>query len=127
LGGQGHWNASLPSFYINTISALRNNIPNFDAGLKYVIFGKGGTHIYQFETGFLANLEGEHGREDHPLNQALRQFDPAMNPNIPQGLWVIDKGSTFSLHDHRRVHYMVSFSVNISANLLLAVISSSVS
>ncbi|KAF8065233.1 hypothetical protein FPV67DRAFT_1501922 [Lyophyllum atratum] len=98
---QGHWNASLPAFYVRTIGVLRDNIPNFDAGLKYVIFGKGGTHIYQFEGGFLTSLEGEHSKEDHPLNQALRQFDPDMNPDISQGLWRIDKGSTLSLYDHR--------------------------
>ncbi|KAG6856710.1 hypothetical protein H0H87_001499 [Tephrocybe sp. NHM501043] len=103
----GHWNVKLPSFYINTIGVLRNAIPNFDLGLKYVIFGKGGTHIYQFETGFLASLEGEHEQEDHPLNQALRQFDPSMEPSVPQGLWKIDKGSSLSLANGR--HFFIRF------------------
>ncbi|KAG6907600.1 hypothetical protein DXG01_008218 [Tephrocybe rancida] len=98
---RGHWNVQLPSLYINTIGVLRDAVPNFDLGLKYIIFGKGGTHIYQFETGFMASLEGEHDEEGHPLNQALRQFDPSMDPTIPQGLWMIDKGSSLSLADGR--------------------------
>ncbi|TFK31763.1 hypothetical protein BDQ12DRAFT_739803 [Crucibulum laeve] len=97
----GHWNASLPHFYINTLNVIREHVTNFDNALKWIIFGKGGTHIYQFENGFLANLEGPHEDPDHALNQALRQFDPEHNTSIVQGQWMVDRGSSISLCDHR--------------------------
>ena len=38
-------------------------------GLKWIIFGNGGTHIYQFANRFLACLEGEHEDESNVLNR----------------------------------------------------------
>jgi len=65
----GSWSASLPDFYVNVIKTLRTDFPQFDGDLEGVIFGKGGTHIYQFSHGFIANLEGEHDKDDNKLNQ----------------------------------------------------------
>ena len=123
----GSWNASLPDFYLTTIAALKTQIPNFDNALKWIIFGHGGTHIYQFANGFLANLEGDHENPGNILNQvslvayildfsimsdslstqALKQFDPEHNKSISQGEWMIDRGSSISLHDTN--HFFLKF------------------
>lgn len=65
----GTWSCSLPDEYIKAMGILKQNIKNFDVGLKWIIFGKGGTHIYQFANRFLACLEGEHEDESNVLNK----------------------------------------------------------
>ncbi|KAF9037089.1 hypothetical protein BJ165DRAFT_1408494 [Panaeolus papilionaceus] len=97
----GSWTSYLPQRYLDAMAELKHHIPNFDNALKWIIFGKGGTHIYQFANGYLVCLEGEHQNDSHPLNEALRQFDPDHNKSIQQGEWMLDKGSSISLHDHR--------------------------
>ncbi|PPQ66828.1 hypothetical protein CVT24_008687 [Panaeolus cyanescens] len=95
----GKWTAYLPQTILDTLNQLRPHIPNCDTSLKWIIFGAGGTHIYQFANGYLACMEGEHQNKNHPLNEALRQFDPDCNKSVAQGEWMIDKGSSISLHD----------------------------
>ena len=51
------------------LSELTSAVPNFDQTLRTIIFGHGGTHIYVFETGFFAHLEGKAMEKDHPLNR----------------------------------------------------------
>lgn len=71
---RGSWNAHLDDLYLNTITQIREQSEGFDAGLQYIIFGKGGTHIYQHENGFALNWEGNHEDPDHPFRQACSTY-----------------------------------------------------
>jgi Cu2+-containing amine oxidase len=66
---RGRWNADLESIYHRTVTELREHVNNFDLGLKWIIFGKGGTHIYQFEKGLVVNTEGNHEDPEHPFRK----------------------------------------------------------
>jgi hypothetical protein len=66
---RGSWNADLEEPYISTYTQLQENIKNFDLGLKWIIFGHAGSHIYQLETGFLFSMEGRHEDPEHPLRK----------------------------------------------------------
>jgi hypothetical protein len=66
---RGTWNANLESSYLRTLKHVKENIQNFDLGLKWIIFGSNGSHIYQFETGFLLAMEGKHEDPEHPFRK----------------------------------------------------------
>ncbi len=66
---RGSWRLHVPECYPSQVHTFRNQIQNFDLGLKAVLFGYGGTHIYIFERGFAYNLEGAAESEDHPLHK----------------------------------------------------------
>jgi hypothetical protein len=66
---RGSWNADLEEPYASTVTQLQENIKDFDLGLKWIIFGHAGSHIYQFETGFLFSMEGRHEDPEHPLRK----------------------------------------------------------
>ncbi|KAF9037088.1 hypothetical protein BJ165DRAFT_1408493 [Panaeolus papilionaceus] len=97
----GNWSASLPDYYVNLMNEIKPYVPNFDKELKWAIFGKGGTHIYQFSKGYLWELCGEHKDPEHPLNKVIREYDSDHNPSLSPGEWMLDRGSSISLHDHR--------------------------
>lgn len=66
---RGSWNSYLSQSYIDMVTVLREQVQHFDLGLQHIIFGKGGTHIYQFETGFIMNFEGNHEDPNHIFRQ----------------------------------------------------------
>lgn len=79
---RGGWGANIEEPYVQRISALRKDLKDFDLGLKGIVFGKGGTHFYQFEAGFMAVLKGDAESPQHPLNKVpsgyscfIRRFD----------------------------------------------------
>ena len=41
----------------------------FDSNLKWIIFGKGGTHILQFKGMFLCVALGKHEDPEHPFRK----------------------------------------------------------
>lgn len=64
------WTADLPDNYPHQINELRSQFADFDVGLKTILFGHAGTHVYIFEAGFVAHFEGEAEEDEHPLNKA---------------------------------------------------------
>jgi hypothetical protein len=66
---RGAWNCNLQEPYLSAVRELQAGVPDFDIGLKWILFGYGGTHIYQSEAGFLASVQGVHNNENHPLNK----------------------------------------------------------
>lgn len=112
---RGSWSAHFEEPHISAIVQLRENMKHFDLGLKWIIFGYGGTHIYQFETGFMLYAQGRHEDPEHPLCkvspsfllsyfqkksmsslQALKKFD-----DDTEHTWTVDKGSSLCLYDDR--------------------------
>lgn len=63
------WTADLPDEYPHKIEELRKQLKNFDIGLKTILFGYANTHIYVFERGFSAELNGPAEDADHPLHK----------------------------------------------------------
>ncbi|KAJ7144617.1 hypothetical protein C8R44DRAFT_865519 [Mycena epipterygia] len=90
---RGVWNAVLPDYFIQKLSNLQRTIPNFDLGLKGILFGKGKTNICMFETGFAADFDEEEvPSNDHPLCKAFLEFSG-------EG-WCLQRGS-LCLYDSR--------------------------
>lgn len=69
LRGSKQWTLDLPDGYPHQIEELRKSVRDFDLGLKVILFGHAGTHIYIFERGFVAHFEGSARHTDHPLHQ----------------------------------------------------------
>ena len=68
------WTADLPDDYPHQIVQLRSELQGFDQGLKTILFGEGGTHIYVFERGFSAWFVGSADNPNHPLYKASHAF-----------------------------------------------------
>jgi hypothetical protein len=64
---QGTWDARLNDLHANRIRSLKEKHNDFDARLKFMFFGPEGTHIIEFNTGFIAEVEGKQDHKDHPL------------------------------------------------------------
>ncbi|PPQ66829.1 hypothetical protein CVT24_008688 [Panaeolus cyanescens] len=99
----GKWAMLLPDDYMNTIKEIKAHIPSstFDNSVKWILFGTAGTHVYQLTNGYITSLGEQHKDHSHPLVKALMEYDPDFNPSVGRGEWMIDKGSSISLHDHR--------------------------
>jgi hypothetical protein len=71
--GKDHatWNAFLDDYLIQKLSEAKTLVgATFDAGLTGMLFGKGRTHIFTFQTGFLADLDDDEvPSEEHPLHK----------------------------------------------------------
>ena len=105
------WSTDLLPVYEDALLATRQQVGEraFDTALRRVLFGRNGTHVIVFETGFIAKLQGSCVR----LSEALREF------NEPG--WSLDEGSALSVHNED--HYFLKFSrkgvqgVQIRANM----------
>lgn len=66
------WELDVPDGYPLQINDLRRQFKDFDAGIKAIIFGQGGTHVYVFEAGFVAHFAGPEAHwTNHPLPKVL--------------------------------------------------------
>ncbi|KAJ6609583.1 hypothetical protein B0H10DRAFT_2438462 [Mycena sp. CBHHK59/15] len=88
----GAWTAELPNYFIEKLTEMQRENPNFDTALEGMLFGKGKTHIYQFSGGFMADLDDEITVE-HPVYKTLSEFSG--------GGWCIERGSTLCFYDSR--------------------------
>lgn len=76
---QGKWTAELPDYFAQRLSQLQRKLPDFDANITGMLFGKGKTNICLFQNGFSADLDVEIIRNaDHPLYKVR-------NPSNMQG------------------------------------------
>ncbi|KAF8515646.1 hypothetical protein JB92DRAFT_2717123 [Gautieria morchelliformis] len=89
----GAWSAELGDLYVNSIREAQRDIDGFDLGLKRIMFGVGGSHIFCFENGFQAKLQGIHDHPDSALHKVLQEY-ALRGPG-----WTIGPGSALSLHD----------------------------
>ncbi|KAJ7342515.1 hypothetical protein DFH08DRAFT_240518 [Mycena albidolilacea] len=93
--GKDHatWNAFLDDYLIQKLSEAKTLVgATFDAALTGMLFGKGRTHIFTFQTGFLADLDDDEvPSEEHPLHKVLVQYNG----------WCIERGSTLCFYDSR--------------------------
>jgi hypothetical protein len=69
LRGTDGWTLDVPDNYPLQIMDLRAKVKDFDQGIKTILFGQGGTHIYVFQVGFQAYFEGTAKNIDHPLHK----------------------------------------------------------
>ena len=76
LRGREGWTLDVPDEYPLQINELRRQIRDFDLGIKTILFGHAGTHVYVFERGFVAHLEGTADDKDHPLYKVARSLLP---------------------------------------------------
>jgi hypothetical protein len=68
----GAWNGVFDNFFVTQIKDYKADMPNFDAGLKGIIFGKGKTFLCLLDSGFRGYLdENEIVGDDHPLRKVL--------------------------------------------------------
>lgn len=65
----------VPEEYPLQIKKLRASVCDFDIGLKTILFGQGGTHVYVFQRGYVAHLEGTANDEEHPLYKIRKASD----------------------------------------------------
>ncbi|KAF7334943.1 hypothetical protein MVEN_02244000 [Mycena venus] len=89
---QGAWNCVLPDHYIQNLTKLQREEPNFDTEITGVLFGKGKTNIMLFRSGFIADFDGDVSSTDHPLYKILAEFSDG---------WCIDRGSSLCFYDNR--------------------------
>ncbi|KAF8520878.1 hypothetical protein BU17DRAFT_88424 [Hysterangium stoloniferum] len=89
----GAWSAELDDIYVNSIRDAQRDIDGFDLGLTRIMFGVGGSHIFCFDNGFQAKLQGIHDHPDNALHKVLQEF-ALRGPG-----WTIGPGSALSLHD----------------------------
>lgn len=66
---EGAWHATLPDHYVQYLKQFQQGIPQFNQNITGMLFGQGNTSIYLLKTGFIADLNGEAEKEDHPLNK----------------------------------------------------------
>ena len=67
---EGNWKANLNAPQIlQDIKDAQNEVPTYNARLKYILFGYGETAIHQFDWGFWASLTGKHLDPRHSLNE----------------------------------------------------------
>ncbi|KAJ6528241.1 hypothetical protein DFH09DRAFT_1327821 [Mycena vulgaris] len=67
-------------------------MPNFDANITGMLFGKGRTHFGLFKGGFLANFDDKVDFPEHPLVKVLFEFKDG---------WCIGRGSTMCFYDSK--------------------------
>ncbi|KAJ6523959.1 hypothetical protein DFH09DRAFT_1372285 [Mycena vulgaris] len=92
---QGAWTAVLPDYYIKNLTTMQREVPNFDRGIRGVLFGKGKTNITLFQEGFLAEFDDDEIKdEEHPLVKTLIEISR-------EDGWYIDRGSTLCFYDSR--------------------------
>ncbi|KAJ7155689.1 hypothetical protein C8R46DRAFT_1196460 [Mycena filopes] len=89
---EGVWNAVLDTYFLERLTTLQAEVPNFDVGLTGMLFGKGKTFICLFKGGFYADVDDEVASEDHPLYKVLKQYAEG---------WCIDRASTLCFYDSR--------------------------
>ncbi|KAF8588186.1 hypothetical protein K439DRAFT_1335882 [Ramaria rubella] len=89
----GAWSAELADLYVNSVREAQRDIDGFDLGLKSIMFGVGGSHIFCFDNGFQAKLQGAHDHPDNALHKVLQEY-ALRGPG-----WTIGLGSALSLHD----------------------------
>lgn len=65
----GAWSAELADIYVNSIREAQRDIDGFDLGLKSILFGVEGSHIFCFDNGFQAKLQGTHDHPDNTLHK----------------------------------------------------------
>lgn len=63
------WTLNVEDNYPHLLDDLRKEVPDFERGLKAVLFGHRGTHIYIFQRGFYVCFEGPPEDPEHPLNK----------------------------------------------------------
>ncbi|KAJ7458630.1 hypothetical protein FB451DRAFT_582130 [Mycena latifolia] len=90
---QGAWNCALPDYFIEKLTSLQREVPDFDAAFTGVLFGKGKTSILLFQGGFMTDFDDDISSTDHPLYKILAEFS--------EGGWCIDRGSTLCFYDSR--------------------------
>ena len=74
----GAWTAELADLYVNSIREGQRDIGGFDLGLKRIMFGVGGSHIFCFDNGFQAKLQGIHDHPDNSLHKVGRFSRPSV-------------------------------------------------
>lgn len=82
LSPNKEWTADLPDDYHHQIMELRAQFRDFDIGLKTILFGHAGTHVYVFERGYVAHFEGTAEDSKHPLNKASAHIHAFWTSNI---------------------------------------------
>ncbi|KAJ6603469.1 hypothetical protein DFH09DRAFT_1124436 [Mycena vulgaris] len=88
---EGAWSATLQDYFIQKLTETKAAVPNFDAGLTGMLFGKGKTYILMFRGGFLADLDNDEvSSKEHPLYKILDQYADG---------WCIERGSTLCFYD----------------------------
>ncbi|GJE90150.1 hypothetical protein PsYK624_062750 [Phanerochaete sordida] len=97
-GGDG-WTMDVPDEYPLQIAQLRRQLSDFDQGIKTILFGQGGTHVYIFERGFVAHFEGTAEDSEHPLNKIFQEFG---KPG-----WDLHETSCLSPYNNR--HFLLKF------------------
>lgn len=65
----GAWSAELADSYVSSVREAQRDIDGFDLGLKRILFGVGGSHIFCFDNGFQAKLQGVHDQTGDALNK----------------------------------------------------------
>ncbi|KAF7349102.1 hypothetical protein MVEN_01432300 [Mycena venus] len=89
----GAWNGVLDNFFVTQIKEYKADMPNFDARLKGMIFGKGKTFLCLLDSGFRGYLdENEIVGDHHPLRKVLQQHMDG---------WTLEIGSTLCFYDSR--------------------------
>jgi hypothetical protein len=80
---QGAWNCVLPDHFIQSLTRLQREVPNFDALITGVLFGKGKTNIVLFSTGFLTDFDDEISSTEHPLYKVRAALGTAVESMSP--------------------------------------------
>ncbi|KAJ7911845.1 hypothetical protein B0H13DRAFT_1614139 [Mycena leptocephala] len=85
------WTATLPGPLLQELKNETAEVPNFDAAITGMLFGKGKSYICLFSGGFLANLDDDEVQSvEHPLYKVLSQYSEG---------WCIERGSTLCFYD----------------------------
>ncbi|KAJ6623287.1 hypothetical protein B0H10DRAFT_809064 [Mycena sp. CBHHK59/15] len=96
VSGKAHgaWNCVLPDYFIQELGRMQREVPDFDAAITGMLFGKGKTNICLFRGGFLADFDNDEiTSAEHPLYKVLVEFS--------EGGWCIERGSTLCMYDSR--------------------------
>ncbi|KAJ6566029.1 hypothetical protein B0H19DRAFT_1066383 [Mycena capillaripes] len=91
--GQSQWSGWLDDYFIAKLLKAQKEVPNFDADLTGILFGKGKTFIIMSRTGFTAYLDDDEipsSSEEHPLRKVLEQYSEG---------WCIDRASMLCFYD----------------------------
>lgn len=92
---RGIWNLDLPDETTEVIQDLRKTNKGFDSELRWIVWGHGGTAIYQFLSGGRIEwVEGKHENPEHPLQKVRRRLFvllPLMNRLVdPERIPILD-------------------------------------
>ncbi|KAF7349960.1 hypothetical protein MVEN_01297100 [Mycena venus] len=99
--GQSQWSGYLDDYFIAKLLKAQKEVPNFDADLTGILFGKGKTFIIMSKTGFTAHLDDDEipsSSEEHPLRKVLEQYSEG---------WCIDRASTLCFYDSK--YFFIKF------------------